>query len=81
MPKTALISHQICTAYRAFALDEADAMPAFGRLTNAHSKKLPNHAAAVSLYVAHYDLSRWYETICSTPAGLSDHAQSIGELN
>ncbi len=53
------------------------------RLTNGFSKKLNNHAAAVSLYVAHYNLCRWHETIRSTPAeaiGLTDHAWSIGEL-
>jgi IS1 family transposase len=54
----------------------------FTRLTNGFSK-LDNHAAAVSLYVAHYNLCRWHETIRSTPAealGLTDHAWSIGEL-
>jgi IS1 family transposase len=55
----------------------------FTRLTNGFSKKLDNHCAAVSLYVAHYNLCRWHETIRSTPAealGLTDHAWSIGEL-
>ncbi len=55
----------------------------FTRLTNGFSKKLENHAAAVSLYVAHYNLCRWHETIRSTPAealGLTDHSWSIGEL-
>ena len=55
----------------------------FTRLTNGFSKKLENHAAAVSLYVAHYNLCRWHETTRSTPAealGLTDHAWSIGEL-
>ena len=50
------------------------------RLTNGFSKKLENHAAAVSLYVAHYNLCRWHETIRSTPAealGLADHAWSL----
>jgi hypothetical protein len=54
----------------------------FTRLTNGFSKKLENHAAAVSLYVAHYTLPL-AETIRSTPAealGLMDHAWSIGEL-
>ncbi len=60
----------------------------FTRLTNGFSKKLENHAAAVSLYVAHYNLCRWHETIRSTPAealGLADpvysqarSAQSLG---
>ncbi len=55
----------------------------FTRLTNGFSKKLDNPAAAVSLYVAHYNLCHWHETIRSTPAealGLTDHAWSIGEL-
>jgi IS1 family transposase len=55
----------------------------FTRLTNGFSKKLDNHCAAVALYVAHYNLCRWHETIRSTPAeaiGLTDHAWSIGEL-
>jgi IS1 family transposase len=55
----------------------------FTRLTNGFSKKLDNHLAAVALYVAHYNLCRWHETIRSTPAealGVADHAWSIGEL-
>src|SRR5258708_25928377 len=55
----------------------------FTRLTNAFSKKLENHAAAVSLYVAHYNLCRVHEAIETTPAvalGLTDHVWSIGEL-
>ena len=39
----------------------------FTRLTNGFSKKLENHAAAVSLYVAHYNMCRVHET-------LRDHA-------
>ena len=61
----------------------------FTRLTNAFSKKLENHAAAVSLYVAHYNLCRVHEALSpsarhqATPAmalGLTDHPWSIGEL-
>jgi IS1 family transposase len=61
----------------------------FTRLTNGFSKKLENHAAAVSLYVAHYNLCRVHETLSpsvrhqTTPAmalGLTDHPWSIGEL-
>jgi hypothetical protein len=40
----------------------------FTRLTNGFSKKLENHAAAVSLYAAHYNLCRFHETIRSTVA-------------
>ena len=61
----------------------------FTRLTNGFSKKLENHAAAVALYVAHYNLCRVHEALSpdarhqTTPAmalGLTDHPWSIGEL-
>jgi len=55
----------------------------FTRLTNAFSKKLENHAAAVALYVAHYNLCRVHEALRVTPAmaiGVADHIWTIGEL-
>ncbi len=55
----------------------------FTRLTNGFSKKLENHSAAVSLYVAHYNLCRVHESLRTAPAeaiGISDHIWSIGEL-
>ncbi len=55
----------------------------FGRLTNAFSKKMTNHAASVSLYVAYYNFSRVHEALRATPAmalGIADHVWSIGEL-
>jgi hypothetical protein len=55
----------------------------FMRLTNAFSKKLDNHVAAVALYVAHYNFCRVHETLRTTPAvalGITDHVWSIGEL-
>jgi IS1 family transposase len=61
----------------------------FTRLTNGFSKKLDNHCAAVSLYVAHYNLCRVHESLSPsmrnqrTPAmacGLTDRAWSLGEL-
>jgi hypothetical protein len=61
----------------------------FTRLTNGFSKKLENHAAAVSLYVGHYNLCRVHEALTpnarhqTTPAmalGLTAHPWSIGEL-
>jgi hypothetical protein len=51
--------------------------------------KLENHAAAVSLYVAHYNLCRVHESLTpsaahqTTPAmtlGLTDRPWSIGDL-
>ena len=41
----------------------------FARLSNGFSKKLENHAAAVSLYVAHYNLCRVHQA-------LADHARN-----
>ncbi|HEV2100082.1 MAG TPA: hypothetical protein VGR45_14315 [Stellaceae bacterium] len=55
----------------------------FTRLTNAFSKKLESHIAAVPLYVAHYNLCRVHETLRVTPAmqlGATDHIWTIGEL-
>jgi hypothetical protein len=61
----------------------------FTRLTNGFSKKLENHAATVSLYVAHYNFCRVHETLTpdarhqTTPAialGIARHVWSIGEL-
>lgn len=55
----------------------------FTRLTNAFSKKLENHMAAVALYVAWYNLCRVHEAHRVTPAmqlGIADHVWSIREL-
>jgi IS1 family transposase len=55
----------------------------FTRLTNGFSKKLDNHAAAVSLYVAHYNFCRVHESLRTAPAvaqGITDHVWTIGEL-
>jgi IS1 family transposase len=55
----------------------------FTRLTNAFSRKLRNHRAAVALHVASYNLCRYHESIRSTPAmavGVADHIWTIGEL-
>lgn len=55
----------------------------FARLTNGFSKKLNHHAAAVSLYVTHYNLCRVHEALRTTPGvalGISDRVWSIGDL-
>lgn len=55
----------------------------FGRLTNAFSKKLTHHCAAVSLYVAHYNLCRVHEALRTTPAvalGVADRVWTLGDL-
>lgn len=55
----------------------------FTRLTNAFSKKLENHAAAVALWFMNYNFGRVQQTLRVTPAteaGLSDHFWSIAEI-
>jgi IS1 family transposase len=55
----------------------------FTRLTNGFSKKLGNHCAAISLYVAHYNLCRVHETLRTSPAvqlGITDRPWSLGDL-
>jgi hypothetical protein len=55
----------------------------FTRLTNGFSKRLENHCAAVSLYVAHYNLCRVHESLRSTPGmalGIADRVWTIGDL-
>jgi hypothetical protein len=54
----------------------------FTRLTNAFSKKVENHAAAVALYFMYYNFGRVHQTIRVTPAmeaGVSDHVWTIEE--
>lgn len=58
-------------------------MRRFTRLTNAFSKKVENHAAAVALYFLYYNFARVHQTIRVTPAmesGVSDHVWSIAEI-
>jgi IS1 family transposase len=58
-------------------------MRRFTRLTNAFSKKLENHIAAVSLYFMYYNFCRVHQTLRVTPAmeaGISNHVWSIEEI-
>jgi hypothetical protein len=55
----------------------------FTRLTNAFSKKVQNHAAAVALGFMYYNFCRIHQTLRVTPAmeaGLSNHAWGLDEL-
>jgi IS1 family transposase len=55
----------------------------FTRLTNAFSKKVENHAAAVALWFMYYNFCRVHQTLRVTPAmesGISNHVWGIGEL-
>ena len=63
-------------------------MRRFTRLTNAFSKKIENHAAAVSLHFAYYNLCRPHQTLSKpyprTPAmaaGVEDHVLTLDELD
>jgi IS1 family transposase len=58
-------------------------MGRFTRLTNAFSKKLENHAAAISLYFMYYNFCRVHQTLRVAPAmeaGIADHVWSVDEL-
>jgi len=55
----------------------------FTRLTNAFSKKLRNHAAAMGLYFAYYNFCRIHQTLRVTPcmaAGVTTRVWSIADL-
>ena len=52
------------------------------RLTNAFSKKVENHAAAIALYFMYYNFARIHETLRVTPAmeaGVVNHVWSVEE--
>lgn len=58
-------------------------MRRFRRLTNAFSKTVENHAAAVALYFMFYNFAWVHQTLRVTPAmeaGVSDHVWSIAEI-
>jgi len=58
-------------------------MRRFTRLTNAFSKKVENHAAAVALYFMYYNFGRVHQTLRVTPAmeaGVANHVWSIAEI-
>ncbi len=58
-------------------------MRRFTRLTNAFSKKLRNHAAAIALHFMNYNFCRIHQTLRVTPAmaaGVTDHLWEIGEI-
>jgi IS1 family transposase len=58
-------------------------MRRFTRLTNAFSKKIENHSAAVALYMMYYNFGRKHQTLGTTPAvkaGIADHIWSVEEI-
>jgi len=58
-------------------------MRRFTRLTNAFSKKVANHEAAIALHYMHYNFWRIHQTLRVTPAmeaGVTDHVWSLEEV-
>lgn len=55
----------------------------FTRLTNAFSKKIENHIAAIGIYLMYYNFARVHQTLRVTPAmeaGVSDRVWAIQEV-
>jgi len=58
-------------------------MRRFTRLTNAFSKKLENHEAAIALHFMYYNFARRHMTLKTTPAvaaGVTDHVWTLEEI-
>jgi hypothetical protein len=58
-------------------------MRRFTRLTNAFSKKVENHAAAVALHYVWYNFVRVHQTLRVTPAmeaGITSRVWSLADL-
>jgi IS1 family transposase len=53
----------------------------FTRLTNAHSKKLENHGAAVALHFGHYNFARIHSTLRCTPAMAAGVASTVWSMD
>ena len=73
----------ISTSYVGQNLTMRMSMRRFTRLTNAFSKKLQNHTAAIALYVMYYNFGRIHKTLRVTPAmeaGVADHVWSVEEI-
>jgi IS1 family transposase len=58
-------------------------MRRFTRLTNAFSKKIENHVAAISLHFMYYNFVRIHQTLRITPAmaaGVTDHVWEVSDI-
>jgi IS1 family transposase len=58
-------------------------MRRFTRLTNAFSKKVENHCAAIALHFLHYNFCRIHQTLRVTPAmeaGITDHLWTVEDI-
>lgn len=76
--------HHISTSYvERQNLSMRMGMRRFTRLTNAFSKKVDNHKAALALYFTQYNFARIHKTLRVTPAmeaGVADHVWSLEEI-
>ena len=55
-------------------------MRRFTRLTNAFSKKVENHAAAVALYFMYYNFARIHQSLRTSPAQAASVAEKLWEI-
>ena len=58
-------------------------MRRFTRITNAFSKKIENHCAAISLHFMYYNFARKHQTLKTSPAvaaGVTDHVWTLEEI-
>jgi cell fate regulator YaaT (PSP1 superfamily) len=58
-------------------------MRRFTRLTNAFSKKIEHHEAAIALHYMYYNFARVHQTLRVTPAmeaGVSNHVWTLEEI-
>ncbi len=58
-------------------------MRRFTRLTNAFSKKIENHMAAIALHFMYYDFARIHQSLRVTPAmaaGVTDHLWDVEDI-
>jgi hypothetical protein len=58
-------------------------MRRFTRLTNAFSKKVENHAAAIALHTTYYNFVRIHQTLRVTPAmaaGVTDKLWEVSDI-
>ena len=55
-------------------------MRRFTRLTNAFSKKVENHAAAVTLYFMYYNFARIHQTLRTSPAQAAGVTEKLWEI-
>ena len=58
-------------------------MRRYTRLTNAHSKKLRNHTAALGLFLCYYNFCRIHQTLRCTPAmaaGVESRVWAVADL-